>query len=100
MAENATMNRADELVRLGDDELVELIYDTVTGVLHRPARDLDDFLDEMYFVLTEAFERFAPAAELAALRQRSSDSVESMIEGMARRHAARLTARAERSDDV
>jgi hypothetical protein len=91
-----TVYRADELTQVSDVDLVESIYEHVRGLEDNQAAD------EFYFLLTEAFERFAPSIELDFNRARIiegegtswEEALEDHIRGAAKRHAAQLTAAA------
>ena len=81
-----------------DVPLVEDIY-ALVGKL-----DDEDIYNEFHWLLTEAFERFAPNVELDLQRVRIMDgegenwpdAFETYLKGRGWRHAARLDARAER----
>jgi len=85
---------------MGDVDVVEAIYGLVTAEV-----DDDRVSGEFYWLLSEAFERFAPNVELELARHRAFDSekpekvavaIDQYIEGAGERHASRLAARAER----
>jgi hypothetical protein len=85
-------------MELGDVELLDAIYDLVAKLDDSP------LFDDLNWYLSEAFERFAPAAELGSTRMRigaPSDEnyaaeFDALLNGFGRRHEARLRARAER----
>lgn len=86
-------SRAAELTQLGDADLVEEIYELVQTL------ESDALSIEFYFLLAEAFERFAPNVELELVRRKNVDGDEGLrqsIERMGRAHVTRLTARAVR----
>lgn len=92
--------RADSILAAGDEDIVEDIYDLVQTL------NDDRVSDQFYFLLTEAFERFAPNVEMELVRRKNVDGIAGLqqaIERMGERHAARLAARAEmqtqREDD-
>ena len=91
---------ASELARMGDVDVVEAIY----GLVREKVAE-DSVSGEFYWLLAEAFERFAPNVELELARLRAFDSekpekvavaIDQYIEGSAARHVSRLVARAER----
>jgi hypothetical protein len=97
-----TGDRALELTRETDVDLVDRIYELV-GQLD----DVDDPLaNELYFFLTEAFERFAPNVELELTTrsaidcegERWEEALAEYVAGCGRRQASRLTARARRAE--
>lgn len=83
-------------------KLVKAIYDLGAEV------EDDRVSDEFYFLIAEAVERFAPNLEFDHNRGRIIDAeganweeaLEEHVKGAARRHAARLTARAERQQEA
>lgn len=95
---DTTTYRADEVTQFGDVALVEAVYELVLSLDDGP------IADEFYFLLSEAFERFAPNIELDVNRARIIEgegphwegAFADHIQGRADRYAARLTARAER----
>ncbi len=100
MPSTTKIARASELARMGDVDVVEAIYALVR-------EEVDDALvaDGFYWLLSEAFERFAPNVELELARRRAFESeqpdkvelaIGQHIEGAGARHTARLAARAER----
>ena len=90
---STTLYRADALTQFSDVDLVEAVYAGVQQLAD------DDDSDAFYFLLTEAFERFAPAVEFQVARGRNVDGPEGLedsIRRMGDRQAMRLSAQAER----
>ena len=84
-----TADRALELTLVGDAELVERIYSVVGS------SDDPEIMDELYWLLTEAFERFAPTIECELARVgRTRAEFDAYLEGVAQRHRARLATHA------
>jgi hypothetical protein len=85
--------RGGELTRLRDVDLVEKIYELVQTI------ESDDLTIELYFLLEEAFGRFAPGIELELIQRNNvggDEGLQQSIDRMGAQHVARLTARAER----
>lgn len=106
---------ADLTTKRGDTYLVEEIYELINGWDPEIppyawsggcVMDLDPALaDRLNYLLTEAFERFAPQVELDQARSRMFESLplqehdaalQEYLAGAAQRYVERLTARAER----
>jgi len=90
--------RKSELARMGDVDVVEAIFGLVMAEV-----DDDRVSTEFYWLLSEAFERFAPNVELELARRRAFDcelpekvalAIDQYIEGAGERHSLRLVARA------
>ena len=79
--------REAEVVALSDMDLVEQLYELVPRVAD------DELGDEFYWLLQEAFERWAPHAEWAQSQQHSDTDRDVLWALMARRARARAEAR-------
>jgi hypothetical protein len=86
-----------DAARLSDRELVDVAYNTVQTL------DDSDEQDLLFVLFSEAFERWAPEADMAGVtrrhlaeeptRERALFEIAGAIEGMRARAAARLEAR-------
>jgi hypothetical protein len=84
--------RHTELINMDDTDLVRETYELVLRI------DDPKLSDDFYWYLTEAYERFAPEAELAELQRRHdedehNDGPEIFAPGLRERQGARILRR-------
>jgi hypothetical protein len=84
----------DEAIALSDTELALATFAAVASLTEALATEIDSVQDELYFLLVETFERFAPNAARAELEALFADDdpreLAAAIDGMREREATRL----------